>query len=88
MVLYTTKNLLPIKYILSTLPSSGVNNYMKTQQRQRSRKTAVKKLGKMEQNKIVPKTGHPVLYLQNPVSGIKSFANNKNCCIKINVKTM
>ena len=29
MVLYTIKNLLPIKDILKTLPSSGVNNYIK-----------------------------------------------------------
>ena len=48
MVLYTIKNLLPIKDILKTLPSSGINNYIKIQQRQRSRKTAVKELGKME----------------------------------------
>ena len=27
MVLYTIKNLLPIKDILKTLPSSGINNY-------------------------------------------------------------
>ena len=44
MVLYTIKNLLPIK----TLPSSGINNYIKTLQRQCSRKTAVKELDKME----------------------------------------
>ena len=48
MVLYTTKNLLPIKDILKTLPSSGINNYIKILQRQRSRKTVVKELGKME----------------------------------------
>ena len=29
MVLYTAKNLLPIKDILITLPSSGINNYIK-----------------------------------------------------------
>ena len=29
MVLYTVKNLLPIKDILKVLPSSGVNNYIK-----------------------------------------------------------
>ena len=29
MVLYTIKNLLPIKDILKTLPSSGINNYIK-----------------------------------------------------------
>ena len=28
MVLYTIKNLLPIKDILETLPSSGINNYI------------------------------------------------------------
>ena len=48
MVLYTIKNLLPIKDILKTLPSSGINNYIKTYQRQRSRKTTVKELDKME----------------------------------------
>ena len=48
MVLYTIKNLLPIKDILKTLPSSGINNYIKILQRQRSRKTVVKELGKME----------------------------------------
>ena len=29
MVLYTIKNLLTIKDILKTLPSSGINNYIK-----------------------------------------------------------
>ena len=29
MVLYTIKNLLPVKDILKTLPSSGINNYIK-----------------------------------------------------------
>ena len=48
MVLYTIKNLLPIKDILKTLPSSGINNYIKILQRQRSRKTLVKELSKME----------------------------------------
>ena len=48
MVLYTIKNLLPMKDILKTLPSSGINNYIKILQRQRSRKTVVKELGKME----------------------------------------
>ena len=48
MVLYTIKNLLPIKDILKTLPSSGISNYIKIVQRQRSRKTAVKGLGKTE----------------------------------------
>ena len=51
MVLYTIKNLLPIKDILKTLPSSGINNYINILQRQCSRKTAVKKkqqLDKME----------------------------------------
>ena len=47
MVLYTIKNLLPIKDILKTLPSNGINNYIKILQRQCSRKTAVKELGKM-----------------------------------------
>ena len=48
MVLYTIKNLLSIKDILKTLPSSGINNYIKILQRQCSRKTAAKELGKME----------------------------------------
>ena len=48
MVLYTIKNLLPIKDILKTLTSSGINNYIKIWQRQCSRKTAVKELDKME----------------------------------------
>ena len=48
MVLYTIKNLLPMKDILKTLPSSGINNYMKILQRQRSRKTVVKEHGKIE----------------------------------------
>ena len=46
--LYTIKNLLPIKDILKTLPSSSINNYIKTQQRQPFGKTAVKELGKDE----------------------------------------
>ena len=48
MILYTVKNLLPIKDILKTLPSSGINNYIKILQRQCSRKIAVKELGNME----------------------------------------
>ena len=48
MVLHTIKKLLLIKDILKTLPSSGINNYIKILQRQRSRKTVVKELGKME----------------------------------------
>ena len=48
MVLYTIKNLLPIKDILKTLLSSGIKNYIKILQKQCSRKTAVKKLCKME----------------------------------------
>ena len=43
MVLYTIINLLPIKDILKTLPPSGINKYIKILQRQRSRKTMVKK---------------------------------------------
>ena len=88
MVLYTVKNLLSIKDILKTLPSSGINNYIKIQQRQHSRKPAVNELGKMEQDQIELKTGPPVLYLQNPFFGIKVFTNNKKLCIKLNVKTM
>ena len=41
----------------------------------------------MEQDKIVLKTAPPVLYLQNPVFGIKVFTDNKKLCIKTNVKT-
>ena len=37
-----------IKDILKTLPSSGINNYIKILQRQGYRKTAVKELTKME----------------------------------------
>ena len=48
MVLYTIKNLLPLKDILKTLPSCGINNYIKILERQCSRKTVVKKLGKMD----------------------------------------
>ena len=63
MVLYTIKNLLIIKNILKTLPSSGLNNYIKVLQRQRSRKTMVKELVKMEKDKIVLRKIPPVLYL-------------------------
>ena len=48
MVLYTSKNFLHIKDILKTLLSCGINKYIKILQRQRSRKTAVKELGKIE----------------------------------------
>ena len=48
MVLYTIKNLLPVKDILKTLPSSGINNYINILQRQHSIKTAVKEFGKIE----------------------------------------
>ena len=48
MVLYTIKDLLPVKDILKTLPSTGINKYIKILQRQRSRRRAVKELGKME----------------------------------------
>ena len=47
-VLYIIKSLLPIKDILKTLPSSGINNYIKILQRQCSRKTAVKEVTKMD----------------------------------------
>ena len=63
MVLYTTKNFLLVKDILKALSYSGVNKYIQILQRQRSRKTAVKKLGKMEKDKIVLKKDPPVLYL-------------------------
>ena len=45
------KNLLLIKDILKTLPSSGIHNYIKILQRQCSRKTAVKELGKWKKIK-------------------------------------
>ena len=48
MVLYTIKTLLFIKDISKTPPSSGIHNYIKILQRQCSRKTAVKELGKKE----------------------------------------
>ena len=48
MVHYTTKNLLPIKDILKTLPSGGIKNYIKIFHRQHSRKTSVKEFSKME----------------------------------------
>ena len=63
MVLYTIKKLLPLKDILKTLLSSSINNYIKILQRQRSRKTMVKGLGKMEKDKIVLRKVPPVLYL-------------------------
>ena len=47
MVLYTIKNLLLIKDVLKTLPSSGINNYIKILQRQRSSRRAVKEFGNM-----------------------------------------
>ena len=53
MVLYTIKDLLPIKYILRTLSPSAINNYIKILQIQCSRKTVVKELGKMKYNKTV-----------------------------------
>ena len=48
MALYTIKNLLPLKYLLKTRPSSGINDYIKILQKQHSRKTALKELRKME----------------------------------------
>ena len=63
MVLYTIKNLLPIKDILKALPSSSINNYIKLLQRRRSRKTMVKELDKMEKDKVVLRKIPPVLYL-------------------------
>ena len=82
MVLYTIKNLLPIKDILKTLPSSGINNYIKIFQRQGSRKTAVKELSKMEKDKIVLKKVPPVLHFQNPLFDIKISTNNKKMMYK------
>ena len=77
MVLYTIKILFSIKISLKTLPSSGINNYIKILQRQRSRKTVAKELDKMEQDKKVLRKVPPVLYLENLVFGIKLFTINK-----------
>ena len=77
MVLYTMKNLLPVKDILKTLPASGVNKYIKILQEQRSRKTAAKELGKMKKDKTNLKKVPPVLYLYNPIFVIKIFTNDK-----------
>ena len=77
MVLYTIKMLFPIKDVLKTLPASGINNYIKILQRQSSRRTMMKKLGKMEKDKTPLRKVPPVLYVQNLVFGIKIFTNNK-----------
>ena len=77
MVLYTIKILFSIKISLKTLPSSGINNYIKILQRQRSRKTMAKELDKMEQDKKVLRKVPPVLYLENLVFGIKLFTINQ-----------
>ena len=66
-----------IKDILKMLPSIGISNYIKILQRQCSRKRAVKELSKMEKDKTVVKKVPPVLYLYNPVFGLKIFVNNK-----------
>ena len=42
MVLYAIQNLLLIKCILKTLPTSGINKYIKTRKRSFLNKTAVK----------------------------------------------
>ena len=62
---YTIKKLLSIKDILKTLPSSGINNYIKILQRQRCRKAMEKdgKRCKMEKDKIVLRKVPPVQYL-------------------------
>ena len=77
MVLYTIKKLLPIKDILKTIPSCGINNYIKISQRPRSRKTMVKEPRKIEKYKIVLRKVPPVLCLQNFVFGIEIFTNNE-----------
>ena len=41
--------------MLKTLPYSGINNNIKVKKKQRSGKTAVKELDKMEKDKIVLK---------------------------------
>ena len=74
MVPYTIKNLLPIKDILKTIPFSGINNYIKILQRQRSTKTVVKELSKIELDKIVLKKVPPVLYLHTITSKLFSLA--------------
>ena len=61
MVLCPIKMLFPIKDILETLPSSGINKYIKILQRQHSSKTMMKKLGKMEKCKTALRKVPPVL---------------------------
>ena len=68
---------MPIKDILKTLSSSGINNYIKISHRHRSRKTAVKELERMEQDKTVLKTALPVLYLYNPKPIERTHSNLK-----------
>ena len=76
MVLYGIKNLLSIKNILKTLPSSGVINYIKIYKNnvleKHSEGTRLNGI-KYNSTKKVPL----VLYLQNPVFGIEIFTNNK-----------
>ena len=63
MILYTIKNLLPRKDTLKSLPSNNINNYIKILQRQRSRKTMVNEIGKLETDKKILGKVLPVLYL-------------------------
>ena len=42
MVLYTIKNLRPMKVILKTLPSGGIENCIEMQKEQHSKKATVK----------------------------------------------
>ena len=62
MVLDTTKNVLLIKDTLKTFPFRGINNYIKIGT-QRSRKTTVNEVNKMEKDKIVLEKVPPVFYL-------------------------
>ena len=51
MVLYTIKNLLPVKDILKTLSSSGINNYIKMQKDKVSEKQQGRSLTKWKRIK-------------------------------------
>ena len=63
MVLYTIKKLLPIKYLLQILQSTGINNYIS----KLSRKTTVKELDKMgKKDKIGLKKGSSTVAYRGP----------------------
>ena len=61
-VLYTIKNLLLLKGILKTLPTSGINNFIRIG-KDSILETTVKELEKIEKDKIVLKKDLPVLFL-------------------------